>query len=88
MQPEIEDGENVFTIYFVKWCGTCKMIVPKLTSIARGSGLGISLIDVEDPNVRELCSHVKWVPYIEHDGSEISIQEFLQLVSVLKETEN
>ena len=87
MQPEREDREDVFTIYFAKWCGTCKNVVPKLKSLARGAGLGVRLVDVDDPNVRELCSHVRWVPYIEYDGSEISIQEFLQLVSVLKETD-
>ena len=87
MQPERKDGQEVFTIYFAKWCGTCKNVVPKLTSVARSAGLGVRLIDVDDPNVRELCSHVRWVPYIEYDRSEISIQEFLQIVSDLKETE-
>jgi thiol-disulfide isomerase/thioredoxin len=83
MQPEREDGQDVFTIYFAKWCGTCKTVVPKLTTVAMNAGLGVRLVDVEDPTARELCSHVRWVPYIEHNGSEISIKEFLQLISEL-----
>ncbi len=83
MQPERESGAEILTIYFAKWCGTCKKVVPNLRILAEKAGLSIQLIDVDDPDNRSLCSHVRWVPYIELNGTELSIQEFLQLVSEL-----
>lgn len=85
LQPKRENEVRILTIYFAKWCGTCKKVVPNLTSLAEKAGFLIQLIDVDDPSNRKMCSHVRWVPYIEYNGSEISIQEFLQLIALAKE---
>lgn len=76
------DHVNV-TIYFAKWCGTCKITVPYLVGLAEKVGLSVELIDVDDDNNRDRCSHVRWVPFLEQNGSEISVQDFLQLISEL-----
>jgi thiol-disulfide isomerase/thioredoxin len=76
------------TIYFAKWCGTCKKTVPYLVGLAEKVGLSVELIDVDDVSNKDLCSHIKWVPFFEQDGSEISVQEFLQLISELAKKED
>jgi hypothetical protein len=81
MTPNHISGARNLTIYFAKWCGTCAKVVPKLMVLAERAGFSIQLIDVADPNNRVQCSHVGWVPYIEYNGAEISVDDFVQLVS-------
>lgn len=81
MQLNRESETRRLVIYFAKWCGTCAKIVPKLKTGADNAGLHVQLIDIDNPEDRARCSHVRWVPYIEYNNSEISIREFLQLIS-------
>lgn len=68
------------TIFHANWCETCKSIVPILVSRAEKVGVKIDLIDVDNVATKSMCTHVKWVPYIEQNGSEISVDELLQLL--------
>jgi hypothetical protein len=87
------DNDNEYpigklTIYHAKWCGNCKSVLPPLLSMAGKVGVKIDLIDVDNVATKSMCAHVKWVPYIEQNGSEISVEELLHLLLELSEKED
>jgi thiol-disulfide isomerase/thioredoxin len=83
METGKENRIDKITIYYANWCETCKKTVPNLMSMAEKVGLKIELIDVDNIYTKNLCMHIKWVPYIEHNGLEISVYELMHQISEL-----
>lgn len=73
------------TVYTAKWCDVCKKQVPMIQTLAQMYGFTVELVDVdsEDLDVQKRAQYIRFVPYIEYLGLEIS---FSELMDVIKET--
>jgi len=75
------DSKKV-TVYTAKWCGACNSQVPRILELAQSGVFTVELIDVdsEDPEVRKMVQHVRFVPHIEYLGLEISFNELVGII--------
>ena len=81
----IKPGDTTrVTVYTAKWCGACRVQVPRIQELVGSGEFTVELIDIdsEDPEVQRRVQHVRFVPHIEYLGLEISFNE---LVGIIKE---
>ena len=70
-------------VYTTQWCGACKSELPRIRESAHKLGYSVSVVDVErcPVSLKERCEKVEWVPHVELDGKEISVNQLEQMAS-------
>ena len=58
------------TIYKSDGCGVCATVVPLIKKLAKRKGVSVNVIDVDDCGKR--CDSIKYVPYVEVDGTKMN----------------
>ena len=64
-------------VYTTQWCGACKSALPQIRAVANRLGMRTEVIDVDrcKPGLEDRCSRVEFVPHIEFNGREVSLEQ-------------
>ena len=70
-------------VYTTQWCGACKSELPRIRESAHKLGYSIQVIDVErcPVNLKPECSQVEFVPHVELNGNEITVNQLVDMAS-------
>ena len=64
-------------MYTARWCGACKAELPKIRAAASKLGYSVEQIDISkcSPSEKAKCNSITFVPHVELNGREISVQK-------------
>ncbi len=64
-------------VWVAAWCGACKAEIPKIQAAASKLGYSVQQIDIAKcaPRDKAKCEGISFVPHIELNGNEISVQK-------------
>jgi len=64
-------------VYVTEWCGACKATLPQIRAAANKLGVKTEVVDVDrcKPGLEDRCSRVEFVPHIEYNGREVSLEQ-------------
>ena len=64
-------------VFTAKWCGACKVELPKIRAAASKLGYSVQQIDISEcaPRDKAKCQRIEFVPHIELNGREISVSQ-------------
>lgn len=68
-------------VYVTEWCGACKTELPRIRESAHKLGYTVSVIDIDrcPVNLKPKCSGVEFVPHVELNGSEITVNQLVDM---------
>ena len=69
----LENGETVLVDYFAKWCGPCKMLMPRLSKLQEDyPGVKFVSVDVDENTDHSVNMGIRSVPTVMiYKGSEL-----------------
>ena len=64
-------------VYVTEWCGHCKSSLPQIRAVANRLGLRTEVVDLDrcPVNMKSACDSVNFVPHIEYNGREVSLEQ-------------
>ena len=68
---------SVVRVWTARWCGACKVELPKIRAAASKLGYSVQQIDISEcgPSDKVKCEGIEFVPHIELNGREISVSQ-------------
>ena len=64
-------------VYTTQWCGACKSALPQIRAVANRLGMRTEVVDLDrcPVNMKSACDAVAFVPHIEYNGREVSLEQ-------------
>ena len=64
-------------VYVTDWCGACKSALPQIRAVANKLGMRTEVVNVDrcPVNLKSACDAVNFVPHIEFNGREVSLEQ-------------
>jgi len=65
------------TVFITDWCGACKATLPQIKAVANKLGLRTEVVNLDrcPVNMKNVCDAVNFVPHIEFNGREVSLEQ-------------
>ena len=70
-------------VYVTEWCGACKSELPRIRESAHKLGYNVSVVDLDrcPVNLKPKCENIEWVPRVELDGREVTVNQLVDMAS-------